>query len=156
SKSLFRFFILIFFLLPITVSWQNQAGAGQLQLVWTDNANNEDGFQIERKTGTAGTYTQVATVGPNVTSYTNFGLVDGATYCYRVRAFNSVGNSAYTLEECAAARSDGRTDIAVYRNGIWYVLRSSDGVQTAVAWGGAPQDIPVPGDYDGDGKTDQA
>ena len=38
---------------------------------------------------------------------------------------------------------DGRTDIAVYRDGIWYVLRSSDGVQTAVAWGGAPQDIPL-------------
>ena len=38
---------------------------------------------------------------------------------------------------------DGRTDIAVYRDGIWYVLRSSDGVQTAVSWGGAPQDIPL-------------
>jgi hypothetical protein len=23
----------------------------------------------------------------------------------------------------------------VYRGGIWYVLRSSDGVQTAAAWG---------------------
>jgi Fibronectin type III domain. len=145
NQNLLRCFILIFFFLLITLSWQIQADAGQLQLAWTDNANNEDGFKIERKTGTTGTYTQVATVGPNVTSYSDFSLADGATYCYRVRAFNSVGNSAYTLEECAAARSMqiSRTDIAVYRNGIWYVLRSSDGVQTAVAWGGAPQDIPL-------------
>ena len=38
---------------------------------------------------------------------------------------------------------DGKADIGLYRDGIWYVLRSSDGVQTAVARGGAPQDIPL-------------
>jgi hypothetical protein len=198
------FFILIFFFL---LRWQSQAGAGQLQLAWIDNANNEDGFKIERKAGTTGTYTQVATVGPNVTSYTDFSLADGATYCYRVRAFNSVGNSAYTLEGCAAARSmaqpifrigifrpsiggwyldsgngtwdgcgvdtclafgmlgdlpvprdydgDGEIDVAVYRYGMWYILRSLDGAVITVDWGLA-QDVPVPADYDGDGKADIA
>ena len=50
---------------------------------------------------------------------------------------------------------DGRPDIAVYRQGIWFIIRSSDGVQTTVEWGG-PHDIPVPADYDGDGKADLA
>ena len=50
---------------------------------------------------------------------------------------------------------DGKADIAVYRNGDWYILRSSDGGVTSVGWGIA-QDIPVPADYDGDGKTDIA
>ena len=38
---------------------------------------------------------------------------------------------------------DGRTDIAVYRDGLWLIWRSSDGMQTVVGWGGLAQDIPL-------------
>lgn len=70
--------------------------SSQLNLSWTDNANNETGFRIERSTGTSTTYTEIATVGANVTSYSNTGLAASTQYNYRVRAYNGTGNSAYT------------------------------------------------------------
>jgi hypothetical protein len=50
---------------------------------------------------------------------------------------------------------NGISDIGVYRDGIWFIRRSSDGGMTTVNWGIA-QDIAVPADYDGDRKTDIA
>jgi hypothetical protein len=50
---------------------------------------------------------------------------------------------------------DGKSDIGIYRNGAWSILRSSDGDITDAGWGG-PSWIPVPADYDGDGIADIA
>ena len=51
---------------------------------------------------------------------------------------------------------DGKTDIAVYRDGIWYVISSLTGETSGTYLGGSATDVPVPADYDGDGKTDVA
>jgi len=59
--------------------------AANSTLQWTTTSTGQSGFKIERKTGTAGTYAQVATTAANVTSYIDASLTTGATYCYRVR-----------------------------------------------------------------------
>jgi hypothetical protein len=84
-------------------AWLNTAEAANLQLSWIDNASNETGFIIERKTGTSGTFAQIATVGANVNLYTDTGLTTGSIYCYRVQAYNSAGVSAYTPQGCGTA-----------------------------------------------------
>jgi hypothetical protein len=50
---------------------------------------------------------------------------------------------------------DGKTDISVFRNGIWYILRSSTNVMSATTFG-VGTDAIAPADYDGDGKADLA
>ena len=67
--------------------------SSQIALSWTDNSTTETGFQIARSNNGVN-FIQIATVGANVTSYTNNGLTAGTTYYYRVRASNSSGNSA--------------------------------------------------------------
>ena len=56
----------------------------QIDLYWTDNTNNETGFKIERKLGIDGTYEQVATVGPDITTFSDNNLIAGTLYVYRV------------------------------------------------------------------------
>jgi hypothetical protein len=59
--------------------------------------------------------------------------------------------------------ADGKADIAVWRpddddgNGCWYILYAADDYENydAIPWG-VSTDMPVPGDYDGDGKMDVA
>jgi len=73
-----------------------EAITAQLQLTWTDNSANEDGFKIERSIGTTGALAQIGVTGISVTSYTDSTLADATTYCYRVRAFNPAGDSDYS------------------------------------------------------------
>jgi hypothetical protein len=73
----------------------------QINLTWTDNATNETGFKIERKTGAGGTYAQIATIGASITTYSNTDLTPGTSYFYRVRATNAGGDSAYSNEASA-------------------------------------------------------
>src|SRR5207249_5852134 len=58
---------------------------------------NDDRFRIERCAGAGcATFAEIATVGPNVTTYANAGVTAGTGYSYRVRAHNGVGNSGYS------------------------------------------------------------
>lgn len=61
----------------------------------------ETQFKIERGTSNAGPFAQIATVGADVATFTDLGLPDSATFCYRVRATNAGGDSTYTNVACA-------------------------------------------------------
>ncbi len=69
----------------------------QINLTWTDSDAAEQGFKIERCTGTGcSDFTQIAIVPANITSYANTGLAASTSYSYRVRAYNTVGDSDYS------------------------------------------------------------
>ena len=67
----------------------------QINLAWTDGSSNETGFKVERSSDNV-TFAEIVAVGVNVVSYSNTGLLGNTLYYYRVRAYNALGNSAYT------------------------------------------------------------
>jgi titin len=68
--------------------------ATQVDLTWTDNSDNENGFGVLRCQGSADCFDfgEIKTLGRDVTSYQDTGLVPGITYRYLIRAFNTDGN----------------------------------------------------------------
>jgi len=76
-----------------------------LLLSWSDNANNENGYSIERSSD-GRTFSQIAQAGANAGSWTDTGLSGGAVYYYRVRAFNNYGNSAYSNNASAQTQAE--------------------------------------------------
>lgn len=72
------------------------AAANRVNLSWTDNSNNENGFQIWRTSNNGRSWTNNANVAANTTSFTDTGVNARKTYSYAVRAFNDTGYSAYS------------------------------------------------------------
>jgi alpha-tubulin suppressor-like RCC1 family protein len=89
----------------------NAASASRVDLTWSDNAGNEDGFRIERHTGN-GNFAPIATVAANVTSFSDTDA-SPASYSYRVQAYNAGGASAYSNTATKPADPSGLTATAV-------------------------------------------
>lgn len=81
--------------------------SSSIHLTWTDNSNNEAGFKIERRTGTSGSYSEIATVGANATGYNDAGLSSATLYSYRIKAYSPAGSSGYSNE--AGATTNGES-----------------------------------------------
>ena len=79
-------------------------------LTWTDQASNETGFRIERKTSAGGAYASIGTAGANATTFADSGpFTQGTAYYYRVFATGSAGDSLAANEtsfEAAAGAVD--------------------------------------------------
>ncbi len=111
------------------------AQAAQLALAWSDNSSDEDGFLVERRGATPGSFAQIAAVGPNAVAFFDSSVVAGAGYCYRVRAFNSIGPSAYTNEACGTATAAAASPLSVGLSKSTY-SRSETLIATVNAVGG--------------------
>ncbi len=81
-------------------------GSLRADISWSDNSANEDGFRLERKVSSTGTWANLITLPANTTSYRNNNLTAYTTYYYRVYAYNVAGNSAYSNEDPATAQPD--------------------------------------------------
>ena len=101
----------------------------EINLSWTDNSNDEDGFKIERKAGAGGTYVQVGTVGVGVTSYQDSGLDGNTKYYYQVYAYSCAGSSDYSNEESKIINGLGACEEAIASGVAADIIANCDSTQ---------------------------
>ena len=80
-----------------------------ITLQWKDNADNEDGFRVERSLDSS-SWLAIANLGADREIFSNGALSPGTLYYYRVRAFNSVGSSAWVTANAPDGDGDGTPD----------------------------------------------
>ncbi|MFZ4771584.1 MAG: fibronectin type III domain-containing protein [Ferruginibacter sp.] len=76
-------------------------GCGEITLNWTDNSNNEIGFEIRRATSLNGIYLIQSKVVANISSYKNTSVKKDKRYYYIVRSYNKAGYSAWSNKDNA-------------------------------------------------------
>lgn len=104
----------------------------KIQLTWTDNSNNESGFEITRSLTGNGTYLPVTTV--TGTSYIDSNLNGNTRYFYKIRAVGPTGESAFTgsfveatwLLNSSGAEATGNTSRDLTLTGATTIYNTSD------------------------------
>lgn len=84
---------------------------------WADNSDNESGFEVERKTGSGGSYVNIGSPAADITSIDDTGLLAGQTYYYQVRAINGIGSSGWAAEASVTMPQSGEIDTGFGSNG---------------------------------------
>ncbi len=80
-----------------------------VRLNWADNTSDESGFKIERRTGSAGTYSEIGATAANAASYDDSTVQAATTYFYRVRAYATAGGvTQYSNEAMSQACPSGQ------------------------------------------------
>ncbi|WP_368293240.1 cell wall-binding repeat-containing protein [Dehalobacter sp. TBBPA1] len=79
----------------------------EIDLDW-DAVTDATGYYVYRATSSTGTYTKIDTV--QTSSYTDDGLTAGKTYYYKVKAYNSYGESDYSTRAYDTTDADYALD----------------------------------------------
>jgi uncharacterized protein (TIGR02145 family) len=68
----------------------------EIELTWVDNCNYEEGYTVERDSGTG--FSQIVELGANVTSYIDDSVSYGDVYVYRIMCYTTQNQSEYSNE----------------------------------------------------------
>ncbi|MBN1672663.1 MAG: fibronectin type III domain-containing protein [Kiritimatiellae bacterium] len=85
----------------------------RIDLTWTDNSGNEEGFKIDRRQSGLTAWVRAAAPGAGSQSWSDTGLPAVTKFYYKVMAHNADGESPYSPVACAttpAAPADGDLD----------------------------------------------
>ncbi|MCG8310100.1 MAG: hypothetical protein MI975_22070, partial [Cytophagales bacterium] len=97
-----------------------------VELTWTDNSDNEDGFIIERNENGAG-FVWLDSVASDVVSYLDTGTQVGLSYAYRLSSFHQSGNSPYEQFDSIYVYSLRDTVLQKEREALIALYNNNDG-----------------------------
>src|SRR5262249_11509207 len=82
---------------PVTPSGAQavRVTVNEIDLIWQDNATNEQGYRVFRRTG-SNTFSPIASLPPNTKAYNDTNLTPGTSYDYHIQAYNVAGYSDFS------------------------------------------------------------
>jgi len=104
----------------------------RVELNWTDNASDETGYQVYRAIG-AGGYSQLATLGADVNSYTDATADASTNYSYKVRALKGATTSGFSNIAAVTTPAQPAGSITLSANGF----KEKGRQQVDLTWSGA-------------------
>ncbi|MFT7554121.1 MAG: hypothetical protein ACI9LO_000433, partial [Planctomycetota bacterium] len=118
------------------------ASSSSISLSWTDNSIDETNFVVRRSTTSGLSFSTIATLGENTTSYVDTsGLSASTTYYYEVYAISVVGGSDYSNEAFAT------TALNTFTNSVGGIISGLSGTLQINNNDGNPLSISVNGSY---------
>ncbi len=114
--------------------------SSMIRIGWADDVPNADRFTVERSTDGV-TYTEVRSVGANVTSLDNIGLNAGTLYYFRVCAYNLAGKGSYSSTVSATTPTGGgELRVQAESYSVW---SGGSGMTVGPYWGGTWVNCPA-------------
>ncbi len=104
------------------------ASEAQIELSWTDNSDNEDGFVVERSNADTLNFSEVGTANANDTSFVDATVAEGTSYVYRVKANNAFANrsSGYSDSVFVSSKLFAPTNLAAQATAVGQIDLSWD------------------------------
>ena len=102
--------------------------SSQVAVSWNESIPNTTSYTLERQNAD-GSWSVIATLGGNVTSYVDGGLTAGTTYAYQVTASNAQGTSPVSGVIAGTTNAGGNTATGAFpTDGMRLWLRADAGV----------------------------
>ena len=124
---------------PVPVAASNAVAtanaSNSVTVTWKDNAANESGYRIERKSG-AGAYSTVGTVAANATTFTDKSVSATTTYTYRIVAVGTTaGDGTASNESTVTTPQATATNQTLAASADAYVFDGATGANFGTATG---------------------
>jgi hypothetical protein len=118
----------------------NAVSASEISLSWSDQAHDEDGFEIERSTDGGQSWSALASLASDTESYSDTGLAAQSFYHYRVRAYNADGDSAWSASAAAQTQAaanpctvSGAANLRLYSNTAYWTLSNTGSADLSIS-----------------------